>query len=402
MGKDQYHRIKNQLKKLEGDLTISNTNLSMQMDNLTFAYLVHEFEPIISGGYINKVSELEDKSLKIKIHTKQGSKDLIITKNSLFISSYSHKARHGKTPFSESLKKHLYNKRIIGVEQHDSDRIILLKFSEYSLVLEFIGEGNKILLDNLGKIVSCQRKEEWADRKIAKGESYKFPKHAGLDPKNISSEEFGKLLASSNKDLIRTIISSVNISPLVAEEILYRLKIEKNKKASSVSESEALLIAENIKKEYNFGSSGAQPCAYKEFCYPFKLMHIAEAPKEIKSLNSFLDEEFANKIANHLENKNEAKKPGKKTSLEFMKLQQIEAKKKFEIQISEAKAKGDLIYSKYNEIDELLKLVQKLAFAKRSEKEIIEEIKKIAEKGNSAAKAFKKLDLKNKLIELEF
>jgi predicted ribosome quality control (RQC) complex YloA/Tae2 family protein len=374
----------------------------MQLDNLSLAYLVQELEPIISGGYINKVSELEDKSLKIKIHTKQGSKDLIITKNSLFISSYSHKARHGKTPFAESLKKHLYNKRIIGIEQHDSDRIILLKFSEYSIVLEFIGEGNKILLDKLGKIISCQRKEEWADRKIAKGELYKFPKHSGLDPKNISGKELEKLLAASNKDLIRTIISSVNISPIVAEEILYRLKIEKNKKASSVSESEALIIAENIRKEYNFGVSQAKPCAYKEFCYPYRLLHIAEIPKEIKSLNGFLDEEFANKIAKPSNNKVEGKKPEKKTNLEFMKLQQIEAKKKFETQILEAKDKADLIYSKYNEIDELLKLVQKLASAKNSESEIIEEIKKIADNGNTAAKAFKKLDLKNKLVELEF
>ena len=61
----------------------------MQLDNLSLAYLIEELRPTLDGAYVNKVSQTDNGWLKIKLHSKKGSKDLIIAKNNFFISNYS-------------------------------------------------------------------------------------------------------------------------------------------------------------------------------------------------------------------------------------------------------------------------------------------------------------------------
>src|SRR3989344_8716005 len=105
--------------------------VTMLADNLSLAYHLEEIRPFLEGAYINKVSELSSSFLKIKLHSKSGSKDLIISQNSFFISEYSFPARHGKTNFAVALKKELYNRKIVGIKLHDFDRVIEIKMLEH-------------------------------------------------------------------------------------------------------------------------------------------------------------------------------------------------------------------------------------------------------------------------------
>ena len=83
----------------------------MKLDNLSLAFLIEELKPILEGAYINKAAGLSRGVLKLKLHTKQGSKDLIICPDRLFITNYSMAAGHGKTNFEVAMKKSLYNRR---------------------------------------------------------------------------------------------------------------------------------------------------------------------------------------------------------------------------------------------------------------------------------------------------
>ena len=57
-----------------------------QLDNITVAYLVLELSALLENSYVNKVSEISGGVLKLKLHTKQGSKDLIIANAVPYIS----------------------------------------------------------------------------------------------------------------------------------------------------------------------------------------------------------------------------------------------------------------------------------------------------------------------------
>jgi len=375
----------------------------MLLDNLSLAFLVRELNPLLENAFVNKVSQLEKGVLKIKLHTKQGSKDLILAPNAFYISSYSMPATHKKSNFTASLRKELYNKRITAIEQHDFDRVVALKFLEHSLVLELLGEGNAALLDSKGKIISCLKNESWSDREIRKGSQYKFPHARGLNPLEISAEKLSGIFSSSEKDAVRTLISALNISPLAAEEILFALKIDKGLKASALTEKDFARIAEKVKDFYSAEKSSASGAfAYKDFVYPFKLKHLTEQPVPAESINSFLDEALSEKVsktkAKDLEESNAEEKISR---LEFHKKQQGEARKKFEAQAEENKKKAELIYENFSALEGLRKAVLSGAGKGLSEKEIMYKIGSAASKGNKTAKLLKSVDLKKKVFEAE-
>ena len=373
----------------------------MIKDNLSLAYLLLELRPLIEGSYVNKVSEISPGVIKIKLHTKQGSKDLILSQNNFFISSYSIPARHSKGNFATALKKELYNKRIVGIEQHGLDRAFTIKFLEHSLIVEFLGEGNKILVDSSGKIISCQKNEEWSERTIKKGEKYLYPKQSTSSPLDISQEGISKIFSSSQKDSIRALISSVAVSPLAAEEVFYLQGVEKSKHAKYLAQPDVQKIVRGVKEIYTIDEKKLKPVSYKDFLYPFVLLHLKEEPTKIPSLNFALSETLSSKAANIVQEKEKLHSAGKVSGLEFMKKQQEEAAKKFTSQIEQNHQKAEAIYSNYNEVEQIIKAVRSATQKGISEKEILSTFKTAAQKGNKSAARVLKIDLAKKKIELE-
>lgn len=375
---------------------------SMQMDNLVFAYLLRELSPLLEGAYVNKVSEISSGTLKFKLHTRQGSKDLIITPQSLFISNYLVAARHGKTNFAVALKKELYNKRIVGIEQHELDRVICLKMLEHTIVLEFIGEGNKILLGKDGKALSCERNEKWADRETRKGVPYRFPRQQGINPAGLTVHVLHGIFENSGKDTLRAMVSGINVSPQIAEEALFRLGMEKSAPAVSLNDTQAKKILEQLDHFYSLKEKPF-PCAYRDFIFPFRLLHLKEEPRQALSFISLLDEEFSKGV--HLPKaqfqKGGQKKKDRAASHEFMQKQQEQAREKFDSQMQENLRRGELIYQHYMQIEELQKAV--LAAIKKglTEKQIMEKISGAAVSGSIAAKLLKKVDVRARKMELE-
>ncbi len=374
--------------------------MQLQLDNLSAAYLLEQIRPLLEGAFVNNVSQTDNGWLKIKLHSKSGSRDLIIAKNIFFISNYSIQARHGKTNFAVSLKKELYNKRIVSVQLHEFDRVAEIKLLEHTLILELLGEGNQILINKDGIIISCAKIEEWSDRKTKKGEKYIFPKHS-LNPSVLSAQELFGIFSASEKDAIRAIISKVNMPPVIAEEAFFRLGLDKSKKATEISSSETEKICAKIRELYSVSQEKYLPVAYKEFVFPFSLTCLKEEPAALKSLNDCLNELLVHSISTPLEQEKKSVSKGRVSGLEFMQGQQVLARKKFESQSAENLKKAELIYRHYSEIEELSKAVNAGAKKGLTEKQILQAIESEAKKGNAAAKMLKKLDLKNKKMELE-
>ncbi len=164
----------------------------MELDSAQARQIAQELDMLLGGAHLNKVQELEKNCLKIKLHTKQGTKELVIAPNAVYLTRYRLKAKENPGGFGAYLKKQLYNKRIEKVWQHSVDRIIVIEFKEHYLVCELFGQGNTILCSKDWSIMQPLRREEWKGRKLWKGEKYSFPQNLAKEKEKELEEKISK------------------------------------------------------------------------------------------------------------------------------------------------------------------------------------------------------------------
>jgi len=149
--------------------------------------------------------------------------------------------------FAMLLRKHLNNGKLIDIYQHEFDRIIVMeieKSEKFQLIIELFGDGNIILVKD-GKIIQPLSTQTWSYRAIKASEPLKFPP-SRINPLKLKKEEFCNLITESKKDLVRTLIMDLEIPGIYAEELCYRVKLDKTIKANQVSQKICKKIYENL------------------------------------------------------------------------------------------------------------------------------------------------------------
>ncbi|MCX8158482.1 MAG: NFACT family protein [Candidatus Diapherotrites archaeon] len=366
----------------------------MQLTNLTFARLVFELKPKLEGSFINKVQQIDENCFKFKIHSKEGNFDLIIRKDSLWITSYKHQAFQSRSKFIQCLESLLNNKKIISVEQHNFDRIIVFYFDNYKLIFEFFHDSNIIFVDKDNKIICCLKKEEWSDRKVAKNEKYVFPKQKGLNPFDINYEKFSSLFLSEEKSFY-VLQKNINIPPLLVEEIFIRANIDKDKLANSLTDKE-------IEKIYNLLKSMVSLDNF-EGAYLKKgtLLTFKVEDAQLLNKNSIvnaLDEYFSKTVQKDLS-------PDRSFDivkrLEASIQRQKIIKKELIEKSEEFKKKAELIYENYQDFNEIISAIKKALAKGYTKKQITNILSNASSKGNRVAKLVKDIDMKERKVILE-
>ncbi len=332
----------------------------MQLTNLEIKQLILELKPLVENSFLNKIQKLPNNWIKIKIQTKKGGKNLIITPNAFFITAYKMEARQNPSGFSSFLKKHLFNKKIKKFEQHELERIAVIEFENFFLFLEFFGKGNIVFTDKKKEILRAFNARTWAHRSLKKGEKYRFPPARGLNILKTNFKEFKQAFQKSKKDSIRTLISEFNTAPEYCEKAFKQSKIEKNIKASELNDLQ-------LKKILNFLQ---------------KIYSVIPA----KSLNEKIDETLAkNLIMSEQEPEENKKIEALKRTLEMQKKSLKNSLKKSK----ELEQKAQAIYSNYAKIQQDINTV-KQNVGKKSQKEIMYKTNYV-----------KKIDLKQKKLTIE-
>lgn len=377
----------------------------METSNLTLAYLVAELKQAVEGTFINSIQSLNENTLKIKLHSKeQGTIELIAAANALYRTNYKLKVQEKQSGFAAFLKKRLYNKRILSIEQHGFDRIIEMHFAESDLVFELFAQGNVIFNDKTGKIISCQRNEEWRDRKIRRNEQYIFPagKKSILES---SEEEFKKALQESSQDCVRAVITVFNIAPVAAEEACALAKIEKQKKSKELSAAEIKKLFLELQQLYAVEIKNLQPVVFgnekEQQLLPFRFSSVAAEQKRYNSLSEALDEHLSVGFAKAEETKANAETDKKKARLQYSLAEQLKARERLEKDVVESKKKAELIYSHFTELKELVEAINRAIGKKTSKKELMYKIKNAALEGNKTAGLLVEFDEKGKKIFVE-
>ncbi len=350
----------------------------MELTNLALAYQVHYLNKELINGFVNKVQRLENGYTRIKIHTKNGSKDLIIAEKAVFITSYGYSAKKNFNGFEALLKKILYNKRIKQIIQPEYERTIRIEFEEHSLICDFYPESNIVLVDSKNKVEAFKHQFKSMKRKLKKGQEYPEKELIKLNPLKIK-----QLNETSEKQLIE----KINIDPLIVKEILATTK-EK--------------IIKKIIEFHTVNEKKLKPVIIGSKIYPFPLKNVKKPQKQVKTINEELDEFYKKEISEDKKIIKEKKTREKELNkIETSIKQQLKSKQKFEKQIIENKQKAELIYQNYQEIEEIIKAVKTAVKKGLREKEIMQKFKQASEQGNKTAKKIKKINLKTKEIEIE-
>ncbi|MBN2066935.1 MAG: NFACT family protein [Candidatus Diapherotrites archaeon] len=349
----------------------------MQIPNLTLAYQIAELKPLVAGTMLRNVQELEKGWLKLKLQTRQGSKDLIVCPSAFFITSYSFPAKHQTSGYGAFLRKHLRNKRIMSLEQHGFDRIALLEFQDFFLVLELFAKGNLLLLDREMQILSAYRKEQWKDRILKKGQPYRFPSSKGISPLEISPGHLKKAFSESNADAIRSLISAVNIAPVFAEAAFEIAGIEKGTSAPALNEAQLSKLASAVKQLYSVDLKKCKPGIMEKegeaILVPVQLPGPSPT-QALPSVNNAIDSALTQSFSGAGERQPalDKKKAQLGKSIERQKL----AIKELQNAIELNRAKANAIYSNYSQVSGLIAGAKSLLQEKKQEKDIMYKLKK--------------------------
>jgi len=371
------------------------------MSNLDIAAVIAEIRPLILESWLNNVYEI-DGTFLFKIRTPQGDVKILLFEvgKRFHLTWYKWPVPKFPSGFCMSLRNKLKRSKIIDVYQHDLDRIIvfvLMKSDQkFKLIFELFGDGNLILLDEDDKVIFAYRFKKMRDRVILPKAEFKFPPMRGKNPLEIDSEELAKIFSNSNSDVVRTLVSSLNIAGEYAEEVCSRCKIAKSLDANKLNVETCEEILRTIKELLNKIEQGdfnpiilrnkenllvtVLPLQFTKYGHEYTVEHFS-------TFNEALDTYFT--ALSDVKPTEEKEKKSKYDKIIEAQLKKIE---KLNVECEKCKQIGDLIYANFTLIDELLRTIKSARDRGYSWNDIIKTIREGAEKGIKAAAIFKDIN----------
>jgi predicted ribosome quality control (RQC) complex YloA/Tae2 family protein len=307
-----------------------------KMSNLEYSFMVQELQSLV-GKHFNRIRRISDGIYRMKI----GSTELLMQLGiRLHRTRYMEEAQPSDQ-LVQRLEKELDNAKLLSLEQVNEDRIVSFSFDKGKLILEMFGGGNAVLVRD-GKVIAASRYERWAGRQIMPDSEYRPP---AMKPSS-------KLEPSD-----RYIIVSMVKLPYGREyaiEALARAGIGEKTPGDKLSQEQiAALEAELIGMR-----DSAKPYLFKKdgrlldySLTPLSAYPGAEAV-ETASLSEALDEYYA-----------KAQVPDERMEkLERRLEKQMERLGSLKEEEALNKMKGDLIYERYQEVEEMIACAKKGEF----------------------------------------
>jgi predicted ribosome quality control (RQC) complex YloA/Tae2 family protein len=371
--------------------------MQRELSSFDIYVIVSELQEIV-GSYIDKIYQPTRDELLIRFNNKKKKgKELIYIKNGehFCITQKKFDVPQKPSKFAMTSRKYLVNGVINSIKQHEFDRIIIIsiqkKEGEYCLIFELFKNGNIVLLDPDKKIILPLITQQWSHRTIRSHHLY-TPPPPQVDPFSLNYNQFYEILKKSKKDLIRTLAVTINLSGIYAEELCFRIGIDKNNTTKDLSEESIQKIYLEFQKMLDiFNKKKFNPVYIKKEhkfvdIYPFPFKNCVEYELEKTKYFSRGLEQFIQLQPRDKENKYQKKIE----KLQRQITQQTKLIEDFQQKIIQKKNEGELIYLNYHDIEQLFNDITLLL----QQKEKTEDIQRINSK-----KIVKDFDpLSNRLI----
>lgn len=171
----------------------------MNLDAVSLKAIVKELTPLVTGGVIQKISQITRLDVVMQVRKPGVTHKLIfrLEQDSAGLGLTEAKLPPAEAPtgFVMLLRKYLQGKKIDAIEQNGLEKIIKFKIDDKILLLEMYGRSNNLyLLNESGKIMGMLVKDTKSDAQQA-GKLYKEPAAPSKpDASLVSFKEVHELL----------------------------------------------------------------------------------------------------------------------------------------------------------------------------------------------------------------
>lgn len=231
----------------------------MAFDGITIANITKEFNEKLLSGRISKIAQPENDELLLTVKSSSGSYRLLISASAslplIYLTQSSKPSPLTAPNFCMLLRKHIGNGRITKIYQPGLERIIHFEIEHLdelgdlrkkTLIVEIMGKhSNIIFCDENGRIIDSIKHvsgQMSSVREVLPGRPYFIPvtQEKG-DPLNLSMEDFTGRISARPTPLAKALYTSyTGISPVTADEIVYRSGLDAEMSGNALSELELL------------------------------------------------------------------------------------------------------------------------------------------------------------------
>ncbi|MDI6643658.1 MAG: ribosome rescue protein RqcH [Methanobacteriaceae archaeon] len=376
------------------------------MSNVDVYAICTELNDILKNARVDKAFQPTKDTVIIRFHVPgKGRVDVVFQAGKrLHLTQYPLPNPQVPPSFPMMLRKYLRGGNVKEIRQYNFDRIIELevkKEQKYTMIIELFAQGNIILLDEEDRIILPLKRKLWTDRKISSKEEYKYPPKRGINPLEVEKKEILEKFENSKTDVIRT-LARTGLGGVYAEEIIARTGLDKKAPANEIKPEEVDLIYQTVQELF-------QPLKDKEFSpqivsnskedvLPLNLkIYEKYSKREFDTFNEAADEFYSSKVRADIKKVQEDVWSAEIGKYEKRLRLQEETLENFKKTIKESKKKGELLYSNYQEIQNILNTIIK-ARENLSWQEIIKKIKSGKKKGVPGLDMIQSLDQLGNLV----
>ena len=376
------------------------------MSNVDIFTISDELNNLLTGARVDKSFQPTKDIVVMRFHVAgTGRVDLVMQCGSrIHTSKYPLENPTNPPTFPMLLRKRVKGAHVVSVSQHNFDRVVEIKVKKdkyYTIVVELFDKGNIILLDEDNNIILPLKRKHWSTRDISSKKEYVFPEDRGINPINVSEEEFKEIFIEKDSDVVRTL--AVNgFGSLYAEEIIERAnentEIDKNTLNKDLTQEQFSALYNSLKELFDIlKNEEYKPQIVKdgrkEDVLPLDLVKYDGFEKKYyENFNEACDEFYSKKVNTDIKNVKEKIWNKKVNKFEKRLRLQEETLDNFNKTIETSQHKGELIYSNYTTIENLINVVNSAISKDYSFKEIGKILKKAKEDGMSEAEIFESID----------
>ena len=217
----------------------------MAFDGITIASLVKEFEDRLLGGRLYKIAQPEADELLITIKNEGKQYRMVLSASPslplVYLTDKNKQSPMTAPNFCMLLRKHLQNGRIVAISQPGLERAVHFQIEhldemgdlcQKTLIVEIMGKHSNIIFCHAdGTIIdSIKRVSALVSsvREVLPGKMYFMPQTVEkLQPLDATREQFVEQISGKPMPVFKAIYTSfVGISPIMAQEICYRAKVD--------------------------------------------------------------------------------------------------------------------------------------------------------------------------------
>ncbi|SFL63078.1 Predicted component of the ribosome quality control (RQC) complex, YloA/Tae2 family, contains fibronectin-binding (FbpA) and DUF814 domains [Methanobrevibacter olleyae] len=389
------------------------------MSNVDIYTICQELNDSLVGARVDKSFQPTKDTVVMRFHKAGvGRLDLVIQAGKrIHISQYPLTNPQNPPNFPMLLRKRLKGANVVSIKQHNFDRVVEIKMKKeetYTLIVELFAKGNIILLNEANEIILPLKRKHWSDRDISSKKEYLFPQEHGINPITLTIEEFKEIISNGEDEEIVRILAKNGLGSLYAEEIMLVAEITKKANCSNLSGEEIITIFNalktvfepldekkfspmivNNKKEVEKLQEENPDEKYKakEDVISINIKQYKGFDKEsFKSFNEACDEFYSSKVKNEITDIQESAWNKKVNKFSKRLEKQEKTLKNFKKTIEDSQKKGELLFTNYVQIENILNVIKDAREKDYGWKDIGQRLKDAKKSGMEDVQIFESMD----------